>query len=127
MSYSASFNDSDRFEPDSYLTDYFTNEAVKAVAANKTSRFSSIWHIGAFTLPYRQPDRILKRRGQFPQSPHPRLCGMIRAVDRSVGRVVQALKDNGIDDNTLIIFTSDNGGANYIGVPDINNPIADGS
>ena len=52
---------------------------------------------------------------------------MIRAVDRSVGRVVQALKDNGIDDNTLIIFTSDNGGANYIGMPTSTNPIADGS
>ena len=35
---------------------------------------------------------------------------------------MQALKAHGLDDNTLVIFTSDNGGANYIGLPDINKP-----
>ena len=39
---------------------------------------------------------------------------MIRALDRSVARVMQALKDNGLDENTLVIFTSDNGGAGYV-------------
>ena len=47
---------------------------------------------------------------------------MIRALDRDVGRVLEALKQNGLEDNTLVIFTSDNGGANYIGLPDINRP-----
>jgi uncharacterized sulfatase len=47
---------------------------------------------------------------------------MIRSVDRSVGRVLQALKDNGIDQNTLIIFSSDNGAPGYIGIPDVNQP-----
>ena len=32
-----------------------------------------------------------------------------------------ALEEHGIDDNTLVIFTSDNG-ANYIGMPNINKP-----
>ena len=35
---------------------------------------------------------------------------MIRVLDKEVGRIVQALKDSGAYDNTLIIFTSDNGG-----------------
>ncbi len=47
---------------------------------------------------------------------------MTRAVDRSVGRVMQALKDNGLDENTLVIFTSDNGGAGYVGLNDLNTP-----
>jgi arylsulfatase A-like enzyme len=47
---------------------------------------------------------------------------MIQALDRSVGRVMQALEDNGIDNNTLVVFTSDNGGAGYVGLPDINKP-----
>jgi arylsulfatase A-like enzyme len=49
-------------------------------------------------------------------------AAMIRSLDRNIGRVLQHLKDQGLDDNTLIIFTSDNGGAHYIGVPDINKP-----
>jgi len=47
---------------------------------------------------------------------------MLVALDRGVGRVLQALKDQGIDDNTLVIFTSDNGGAGYVGLPDVNQP-----
>jgi arylsulfatase A-like enzyme len=49
-------------------------------------------------------------------------AAMIRALDRNVGRVLDALEENGIDDNTLVIFTSDNGGANYVGLPDLNRP-----
>ena len=48
--------------------------------------------------------------------------GMIAALDRSVGEVVQKLKDLDIHGKTLIIFTSDNGGANYIELDDINKP-----
>jgi len=47
---------------------------------------------------------------------------MIRALDRSVARVVQAVEDNGLTDNTIIIFTSDNGGAGYIDLKNINKP-----
>jgi arylsulfatase A-like enzyme len=47
---------------------------------------------------------------------------MIRNLDHNIGRLLQALKDEGLDGNTLVIFTSDNGGANYIGLPDINRP-----
>jgi uncharacterized sulfatase len=48
--------------------------------------------------------------------------GMIAALDRSVGKVVAKLKELEIYGKTLIIFTSDNGGANYIELEDINKP-----
>jgi uncharacterized sulfatase len=35
---------------------------------------------------------------------------------------LDALRENGLEENTLVIFTSDNGGAGYIGLPDINAP-----
>ncbi|MFP6815670.1 MAG: sulfatase-like hydrolase/transferase, partial [Pseudomonadales bacterium] len=49
-------------------------------------------------------------------------AAMIRALDRGVGRVLKALRDNGLEENTLVIFTSDNGGAGYLGLPDVNKP-----
>jgi uncharacterized sulfatase len=47
---------------------------------------------------------------------------MIRSIDRSVGRVMQTLRDEGLDENTLVIFTSDNGAPGYIGLPEVNRP-----
>jgi arylsulfatase A-like enzyme len=49
-------------------------------------------------------------------------AAMIRSLDRGVGRVLEALERNGLDENTLVLFTSDNGGANYIGLPEVNRP-----
>jgi uncharacterized sulfatase len=36
--------------------------------------------------------------------------------------VLEALKRNGLEDNTLVVFTSDNGGPDYVGLPDLNRP-----
>jgi arylsulfatase A-like enzyme len=47
---------------------------------------------------------------------------MIRALDRGVGRVLDALREQGLEENTLVFFTSDNGGAHYIGLPEVNRP-----
>jgi len=43
-------------------------------------------------------------------------------VDRGVSKIRDVLKKNNIDDNTIIIFTSDNGAPGYIGLPDLNKP-----
>lgn len=47
---------------------------------------------------------------------------MIRALDRGVGRVLDALEKHGLTENTLVIFTSDSGGAGYLGLPRVNDP-----
>ena len=49
-------------------------------------------------------------------------AGMILSMDRSVRRIQEALEANGLAENTLVVFTSDNGGANYIGLPNVNEP-----
>lgn len=115
-------NQSARFEPNQYMTDYLADEAVKAIDANRHRPFFMYL---AFNAPH-TPLQALK-------SDYDALAGienhtlrvygaMIRALDRAVGRVLDRLREHGLDENTLVVFTSDNGGANYIGLPDINRP-----
>ncbi|MBT7715809.1 MAG: sulfatase-like hydrolase/transferase [Deltaproteobacteria bacterium] len=109
-------------EPGGYVTDYYTDEAVKVIAANKDRPFF-------LYLAHWAPHRPLQAtKADYDALSHikdPRLrvhAAMIRALDRGVGRVMEALKVNGIDDNTLVIFTSDNGAPGYNGLPDLNKP-----
>ena len=123
LDYATSFNGGPRFRPDGYLTDYFTNEAVKAIAANKEQPFFLyLAHWGPHTPLQATKEDYAAVGEDFPDHRSRVYAGMLRAVDRSVGRVMAALEAHGLDDNTLVIFTSDNGGANYIGMPDINKP-----
>ena len=47
---------------------------------------------------------------------------MLRGLDCGIGQVLDSLEGNEIADNTIVIFTSDNGGAGYAGLPDLNKP-----
>ena len=124
MTYANSFNsgDADRFRPGGYLTDYWTDESIKIIEGNQhRPYFLYLAHWGVHT-PLQATREDYEAVGDI--KPH-RLrvyAAMIRALDRSVGRIVDALERTGQADNTLIMFTSDNGGAGYIGLPDVNRP-----
>ena len=120
--YSAQFNGGEPFQPDGYLTDYYTNEAVKVIEANRHRPFFLyLAHWGIHN-----PLQAL--RADYDAFPHIDdhalrvYSGMIRSLDRSVEHILAALEANGLTGNTLVIFTSDNGGAGYIGLPDVNKP-----
>ncbi len=122
MNYAASFNGGPAFQPGGYLTDYYTEEAVKVIEANKDRPFF-------LYLAHWAPHTPLQAtRDDYEALDHVELhrervyAGMIRALDRGVGQVLDALEANGLDENTLVLFTSDNGGAGYIGLPDVNAP-----
>ena len=122
LKFAASFNGGEAFEPRNYLTDYYTEEAVKVIEANKDRPFF-------LYLAHWAPHTPLQAsRADYDALPHigthrERVyAAMIRALDRGVGQVLDALRANGLEDNTLVFFTSDNGGAHYIGLPDVNDP-----
>lgn len=120
--YSASYNMGEQFEPGGYLTDYWTDESLKVIEANKNRPFFLyLAHWGVHT-PLQATKADYEAVGDI--KPH-RLrvyAAMLRALDRSVGRIMQKLEDEGLADNTMIVFSSDNGGAGYIGLPEINAP-----
>ena len=111
-----------RFRPREYMTDYLANEAVRAIEANRNRPFFLYL---AFNAPHTPLQALRSDYDALPQvGNHTErvYAAMIRALDRGVGRVLDALRANGLEENTLVVFTSDNGGANYVGLPDLNRP-----
>jgi len=122
LAHNVRFNDSGRFNPDGFLTDYLTNEAVKVIEKNKNQPFFLYLAYWAVHTPL-QALKSDYEKLDFMQDHAERVqAAMVLAVDRGVGKVRQALKEHGIDDNTIIIFTSDNGAPHYVGMPDLNKP-----
>jgi arylsulfatase len=106
-----------------YSHDLIAAEALKFVKANKDRPF--FLYI-PFTIPHvalQVPeDSLAEYKGKWPDPPYkgdkgyfphpnPRACyaGMVTRMDRDVGRIMTLLKKLGLDNNTLVIFTSDNG------------------
>jgi len=122
LPYAVRFNNGHRFEPAGHMTDYLTDNAIAAIKANRDRPFFMY-------LAYNAPHTPLQAR----RDDYDALAGiadhktrvygaMIRQLDRRIGDLLAALKAQGIDNDTLVIFTSDNGGAWYDGVPDLNKP-----
>ncbi len=120
--YAARFNSGEAFEPGGYLTDYYTDEAIKVIEANQNRPFFLYLAHWAPHTPLQATKADYDALSHIKNHRLRVYAAMIRALDRGVGRVMEALKANGIDDNTLVMFTSDNGGADYIGLPKINQP-----
>ena len=120
--FGVSYNGGKWFEPNKYLTDYFTDEAVAAIQKNKNQPFFMyLAHWGVHT-PLQAAKADYDALAHIPNHRMRVYGAMIRSVDRSVGRILQTLKDQGLDDNTIVIFTSDNGAPGYLGIPDVNKP-----
>jgi uncharacterized sulfatase len=120
--FSARFNGGDRFEPGGYLTDCWTDEAVKVIKANKNrSFFLYLAHWGVHT-PLQATKVDYDALGHIKDHKLRVYTAMIQALDRSVGRIMEALRENDLEENTMVMFTSDNGGPRYIGIPHINEP-----
>ena len=122
LNFAASFNGGPLFEPPKYLTDYYTDEAVKVIEANKDRPFFLYLAHWAPHTPLQASREDYEALSDIELHRERVYAAMIRSLDRGVGRVMEALQANGLDENTLVMFTSDNGGAGYIGLPDVNEP-----
>ncbi len=106
-----------------YSHDLIANEALKFIRTNKDHPF---FLYVPFTIPHMAlqvpEDSLVEYRGKWPDPPYkgdkgyfphpnPRACyaAMVTRMDKDVGRIMSLLKDLSLNDNTLVIFTSDNG------------------
>jgi len=120
-----------------YLTDRLTDEAVKFLQAQKDKPFLLYLSHYAVHTPLESKkelaDKYKAKAEDLPEpaGPHAKgvygryktrmvqdhavYAGMVQSVDESVGRVLDKLEELGLDDNTVVIFMSDNGGLSTVG------------
>jgi arylsulfatase A-like enzyme len=93
-----------------YLTDAFGREAVAFVERHKREPFFLYLPFNAVHAPLDAQQRLLGRFAQIPNEKRRTFATMLVAMDDAIGAVLQKLRDEGLEEDTLIFFLSDNGG-----------------
>ncbi|MGB0633119.1 MAG: sulfatase-like hydrolase/transferase [Flavobacteriaceae bacterium] len=96
-----------------YLTDLFTKKAVSYIKENKDRPFFLHLSHMAPHGPFQAQRKYYEMFDHIEDHNKRVYYAMIKNLDDSVGEIKKTLEREGILDNTLIIFTSDNGGATY--------------
>ncbi len=95
----------------SYLTDVITEESIKFIHRHSNEPFFLHIAYNAPHLPLQAPEADVKpfsNTGRFTKAVST-LYGMIFNMDRGIGHILDALKELKLDDNTIVLFSSDNG------------------
>ena len=131
-----------------YLTDRLTDEAVKAIKESKDKPFFIyLAHYAVHNPQQARPEIIAKYKAKAAALPPPAgpeflpegknkarqiqnqpiYAAMIESVDQGVGRIMKKLDELGLAENTIVVFTSDNGGLSTSeGMPTSNLPLRGG-
>lgn len=108
---------SDQYSKGTHRCDIFADQAMKFMRANKEQPFfmyMSYYAVHAGLQPV--PEMVAK----YKNTPgiNPAYASMIEKMDESIGKIVSELDRLGLKKNTLILFTSDNGGLRHISKQD---------
>lgn len=88
-----------------YLTDHLAEKAVEYIKDTKSKPFFIYLAFNATHTPMHVPEADLEKANGN------KIAAMTMALDRGVGKVLDALKEEKIEDKTMVIFLNDNGGA----------------
>ena len=96
-----------------YLADFLTDRAIDFMERHKDEPFFLyLPHFGVHAPHEAKPELIANFKSKPPVGGHrdPTYAAMIASLDESVGRLLATLDELGLAENTLVIFSSDNGG-----------------
>lgn len=116
-SYETVFQDSGNYYLTDRLTDYALDFLEKREGKEPFFLYLSYSAPHVFVVP--RGDKVskyLRKYEQYCGKYNPYYAAMIESVDDGIGLILEKLKEKGLDQNTLIIFTSDNGG---VGLPEL--------
>merc|ERR1711899_105476 len=100
-----------------YATDVFTDEAVTRIQDHDSENqplFPYLAHLAVHSAnsysPLQAPEDAVNKFSYIKDENRRKFAGMLYKLDESVGRVTKALQENGMLKNSIILFTTDNGG-----------------
>ena len=96
-----------------YLSDRLTDELLAFVEKERDRPFFAFYADHAVHAPYDPPADLVgkyERKGERDRRDHPAYAATIEGVDRNVARIVATLDRLGLREETIVVFTSDNGG-----------------
>jgi len=93
-----------------YMTDALSKEAEAFITRHKSEPFFLYLAYNAVHSPLEAPEKYTSRFGNIANKSRRTYAGMTSAMDDGVGRVLKTLRDNGLENNTLVWFLNDNGG-----------------
>jgi len=115
------YRNGEPLKEEGYTTHLITKEACKVIETGDKSKPLFLYlPFNGVHSPFQAPDSYLKPYAHL-KGNRQKLAGMLAAVDEAIGQIEQALKQAGMLENTLIIFSSDNGGP----PPGDNTPLRD--
>jgi arylsulfatase A-like enzyme len=96
--------------PRKYITDDFSDEAVSFVKRNRDWPFFLFLSYNAPHTPLEATEKYLNRFPQIKDKKRQTYAAMVSAVDDGVGRVLSEVRKQSLENKTIIVFLSDNGG-----------------
>jgi arylsulfatase A-like enzyme len=112
-------------EEDEYLTTRIAEEAVRYLRDYRDNRFFLNVSFSAPHTPFQAPEKYVDMFSHVEDKNKRVYYAMIKALDDGVGMIMHALEELGLEENTIVMFASDNGGATYTGATD-NAPLKGG-
>ena len=106
----------EQVKDDDFIPDILTDSAVRFIRTRKDKPFLLMLSHYAVHTPIRAKAADIETYRNLPTSDHNRAdyAALVKSVDDNVGRIVAALKDTGLENDSVVIFTSDNGGLTTI-------------
>ncbi len=100
-------------EKETYTTELFTQKGLEFIEKNKDNRFFLYLPYNAVHGPFQSPKRIYDKLVNIKNHDDRVYAAMVGSLDESVGQIRQKLKELQLDENTIIVFASDNGAPLY--------------
>jgi len=107
-----------------YMTDVLSREGSSFIERHRDGPFFLYLAYNAVHTPLMAKKETIETYGAIESENRRTYAAMVEAMDTGIGEILRALTKNGLEDNTIVFFVGDNGGAKKTGAYD-NTPLRD--